>query len=283
MTKIYTVMNPKGGVGKSTTTINLGTVGGMIGRKVLIIDCDPNMSSTKVLGIRHKLADSEFEAKNAFHLFKNEPKKPSEIAVSLDEFGFDFIPGTFDMQEVDQFLTGLRDGGMSWLLDLVEEDEGLKKYDEIFIDTGGRIGRLYTPLCIASDAILIPAQAARMAIDQVDEIIPFILQANKDKRRYFRGEVRIAAVFLNLYRANTTAAKENVSILLEKLAGTGIPLAKTKLPLATKVEQADNAGVPMVLFEPMSAISKAFFSLYKEVILGETVEDILETSEEIEE
>lgn len=272
MTKIYTVTNPKGGVGKTTSVVNLASVAAMLEKKVLVIDLDPNMSSTMILGVKNKLAFSEFAEKNVDQMFKENPKFPSEIAISLDEFGFDFIMGTYDLQDVDSFLTSRRDGGQSWVFDLFDDDAGLKKYDMIFIDTGGKIGRILSSLVLASDEILIPAQAAQMSIDQVDEILPFIPEINKQKQRFFHSSVKIAGVYLTMFRKNTKAAKENYEALKTKLEGTEIPLATVCIPQGTVVENADLARTPVVYFDPNSAVSDAFFDLYKEIILGETVE-----------
>ncbi len=267
MTTIYAVMNPKGGVGKSTTAINVSAVGSLLERNVLLIDMDPNMSTTKVFGLHNKLARSDYDRKNVSNLFKDNPSKPSELAISLD-FGFDFIAGAFDLQDADLFLQTLRDGGLSWLYDLFEDDQGLDKYDEIIIDTGGRIGRIYTPICILADHILVPAEAAKMSLDQVEEIVPFVLEIAKDKKRYFRSTVDIAGIFFTKFRKGTNAGRENDEKLKTMMAGTGIKVAETKLPLATRVDDADSKGMPIVLLEPDEPIAHAFYSLYEELILG---------------
>ena len=267
MTTVYAIMNPKGGVGKSTSAINLATVGAFIDRKVLLIDLDPNMSTTKVFGLNHRIPPSEYDKVSASNLFKADPLLPSDLVVPLSEFGFDMICGSYDMQDADTFLVSLMDGGQSWLFDLLEKDTALNQYDEIIIDTGGRIGRVYNTIAIASDEVLIPAEAATMSLHQVEEIVPFIQEVNKSKRRYFNSEVKVGGVFLNKYRKGTTASKENDLKIQEMLKKFDVRLAKTKLPLATRVNDADSKGKPIVIFSPEDSISMEFQNLYLELIV----------------
>lgn len=264
--EIIVVANPKGGVGKTTFSVNMSAVSAAMGKKTLLIDLDPNLSSTLMLKARDGMLEGDDQS-DVSALFSKSPKKISELATPLSKFEFDMVLGSYSSVEADHFLDTQTMGEL-YLFDLIEDDERLKRYDTIIIDTGGRIGNIMNTAIMAADRVIAPAESSQMAFEQVEELIPLVEKLNKFKMRLTSGQsgVKLSHVVMTKFRKNTIASNEIKNRLVNLLSGTDTQLAATPIPLAAEVENSNLAHMPVVMFSPEAEVSIAFYEVYEEVL-----------------
>lgn len=268
MTQVISIANPKGGSGKTTTSINLAACAAKDKKRVLLIDMDPNRSATKILGVDRVLSPREMDERNAGLLFNDDARKPSALTVSMPQFGFDILPGTYDLAKAEHWLMESDDGGSMHLLDLFDQDEGLKEYDIVLIDTGGRVGRMLYCVLMASDRIIAPTTTSQYSTDQIAEFMPFVDRVHKLKARmgaYAGRLTHVSHIVLVNVREQTKAAVEGMDRLLALLPEPEL-LAETYIPSSTVCEDAANQLVPVVQMSPKHLVSRRFCELYNEVI-----------------
>lgn len=256
MGKIISLVNQKGGVGKTTTSINLAAALGVLGKKVLLVDLDPQGNATTGVGfekgaLRYSIYDALINEKSASDVikktkFKNLDLMPANI--NLAGLDIEFI----NMQKEDpKFIKGAQ---LKRVLYEVKDN-----YDYILIDCPPSLGILTTNALTASDSIIIPVQCEFFALEGIMQLLNTIRLA----RKKLNPHLEIEGVLLTMLDSRTILGidvVENVrSFFKEKVYDTIIPRL---IVLA----EAPSHGKPIVNYNPKSKGTEAYLNLAKEVI-----------------
>lgn len=265
--EVISVINPKGGVGKTTVAGNLAMLAAKNGKNVLVIDLDPNRSFTRFLDIDNDFSDDELVKKSAASMFSEDPMMPSDIAVKT-KYGYDLVMGSYDMLECEEFLIKNVEG-FAHFYDLFDEDTNLESnYDYIIVDTGGRVGRLMYAIVFASDRILVPTTLSKLSIDQLEQIFPFVEQVQKMKKRLAPtgGLPHVSHVLINnVDQRERKLISSGIDNVVEVIPNSSL-ICDAFIPRAAAVGNGENINMHVVGFEPSSQVSKAFLKAYNEIL-----------------
>lgn len=249
MTKVVTVFNQKGGVGKTTTTINLACAIGLRGKKVLIVDIDPQANATSGLGVeRHR--------ENNIYDFLIEGK---DVTVKTDEKNVTLLPSGLELAGIEIDLVTMD----SWQTLLKRHLDNIKiNYDYIFIDCPPSLGILSIMALVASDSILIPVQCEYYALEGVGQLMSTINLI----RENFNPGIMIEGVLLCMFDGRTNLAlevREEVEKFFEK------NVYGTVIPRNVRLAEAPSFGVSIFKYDNLSKGAKAYKQLAKEFLKRE--------------
>lgn len=252
MTKIIAVVNQKGGVGKTTTTINLSTALSAVGKKVLIIDFDPQGNATTGLGKRDKrgIAGSyeSLIGKVEFHQAYQETTIPNLC----------LMPASVNLSGAEIELVNLQ--GREKLLSRLLEDVNI--FDYIFIDCPPSLGLLTLNALVAADRVLIPLQCEFYALEGLSQILYTVSQVRKS----LNPRLELQGVLLTMFdsRSNLSAQVANdVRYHLKE------KVYKTQIPRNVRIAEAPSFGKPAVVYDLHCQGSQAYIQLAKEILSQE--------------
>ena len=259
-TKVISVANQKGGVGKSTSVYNLGAGLALNGKKVLLIDVDPQGDLTKMLGLRkpHDLQRTLGDAMNEVVLGK-QPMEHTEVMQHFE--GFDFVPGNRSLSAVEVGLVNVmsRETVLRQYVDSVKGG-----YDYVLLDCRPSLGMLVINALAASDYVLIPVQADYLAAEDMTELVGTVQQV----KRQINPKLKIGGVFLTMAN-DTNFRKETVRAVKENF-GKQLPVLNTVIPATVRLAEISTADKSIFRHEPGGKAAEAYGSLVKEVLeIGE--------------
>ena len=250
MSKIIAIANQKGGVGKTTTTVNLGACLAEMGQKVLIIDIDPQGNTTSGFGIdKERLLNTSYEV-----VLGN--ASAEESIQKLEDFHIDLLPSSIDLAGAEVELIGIdkREG----LLD--EKLQPLKnRYDFILIDCPPSLNILTINAFRAADSILVPIQCEFYAMEGMTQLISTI---NLVKQR-LNPRIDIEGIVFTMYdnRNNLcTQVVEEVSAFLPN------KIYQTKIPRNVRLAEAPSFGLPVIYYDRTSKGAISYMELAAEVM-----------------
>ena len=250
ITKIIAIMNQKGGVGKSTTAINLGCALGLNGKQVLIVDLDPQGNTTSGLGIeKNNLQYCIYDA------LLNNITFSDVICADVSE-GVDVAPATINLAgaEVELVSEMARENRLKALL-----GQYRGKYDYILIDCPPSLGLLTVNALVAADKLIIPIQCEFYALEGVTKL----LDSMKRVKSVLNPSLDIFGVLLTMYDARTSLSKE----VVQEVRGYFKEVAfNTIIPRNVKLSEAPSYGISIFELEPTSKGAIAYAELAKEVI-----------------
>jgi len=251
---IYTIANQKGGVGKTTSTINLGAFLAYYGKNVLLVDIDPQANATSSLGIDKKnIAGGTYEAileeNNIRDYILHNPKlKLSILPASPDLAGAEIEL----VNEVGRETLLKRK-----LLPLAEE------YDYILVDCPPSLGLLtLNGLVAAVNGILIPVQCEYLAMEGLGDLVTTIERV----RRVISPDLIIRGVILTMFDTRTNLAND---VVLEVKKHFEEQVFNTIVPRSIRLAEAPSYGIPISLYSPGSIGANAYQELAKEILLGD--------------
>ena len=250
MSKVIAITNHKGGVGKTTSTINIGAGLNSLGKKVLLIDLDPQANLSQSLGIGE-------QGNNIYHYLRGitvNYKKPVEPVEILK--GLDAIPSTLDLSGAEIELSG--EAGREYILrELIEPIRGA--YDYILIDSPPSLGLLTINALTASDEILIPLQAQYLALQGLTKLLEVV---DKIKKR-LNKELRLGGVFITQYDSRKVLNRDVVATIeahfKEEVFNTRI---RDNIALA----EAPSQGLDILRYQPKSYGAQDYLSLCREIL-----------------
>ena len=249
-TKIMAIINQKGGVGKSTTAINLSAALGELGKQVLLVDLDPQGNSSSGLGIEKSQVNNCI-----YDVLLNDVPIEEVIIPDVCE-GLDLVPATINLAgaEVELVAEMARENRLK---DAVGSLRG--KYDYVFIDCPPSLGLLTVNALVAADKLLIPIQCEFYALEGVTKL----LDSMKRVKTRLNPTLDIYGVLMTMYAGRTTLSRQVVE---EVRAYFGRLVFETQIPRTVKLSEAPSFGQPITLYDPSGKGAQSYMSLAKEVI-----------------
>ena len=252
-TKIISVTNQKGGVGKTTTTINLAASLVEQGKKVLMIDLDPQGNASTGLGV--EVEDREF---TTYELLVEDVELDDVIMPTSIE-GLSIIPATVDLSSADIEL--IANEKRSYLLHDSLRQAGMDKYgfDYILIDCPPSLNLLTVNAMVASHSVLIPLQSEFFALEGLSQLMLSI----REVRHTANPDLRIEGVVLTMYDARNNLSQQ---VEMDARDNLGELVFKTIIPRNVRVSEAPSFAMPVTQYDSGSKGALAYRSLAKELI-----------------
>ena len=255
MCKVIAICNQKGGVSKTTTTANLGVGLVRAGKKVLVIDADPQGNLSQSLGI-----ENPDELEVALPSIMEQIMTGEEVDVTKGivhhKEGLDLMPCNIDLSAVDISLVHVlsREFIMKTYVDSMREF-----YDYILIDCMPSLGVITINSLTASDSVLIPVQAAYLPVKGLEQLIRTVSLVKKLLNRGIQFE----GILISMLNARTNYAKDIMEMIREYY-GDAIPIFESKIPFSVKA-----AGVSIFPLDKKHPVAQAYEKLAEEVIAHE--------------
>ncbi len=259
-TKVIAVANQKGGVGKSTTVFNLGAGLGANGKKVLLVDVDPQGDLTKMLELR-KPNDLPLTLGNAMNNIVAGVSGNEHPEIMQHHEGFDFVPGNRSLSAVEVSLvnTMSRETVLRQYVNSVKNDD-----DYVLLDCRPALGMLVINALSASDYVLVPVQAEYFAAEDMTELIGTV----QSIKRQINPKLKVGGVFMTM--ANDTNFRKDIVTSVRETYGKQLPMMQTAIPATVRLAEISTANRSIYKHKPKSAAAEAYRNLTKEVMdIGE--------------
>ncbi len=253
MTRTLVIANQKGGVGKSTSVMNLGIALATRGQRVLLVDLDPQGGLTGAFGL-----DSYAIPLSTFSLLMSPQISIGRVVRKLRE-RLALVPASLDLAAAEIQLANASQRALRLRQALQRETT---TFDYILIDTPPGLGVLTANGLVAADDVLIPVQCQYLAMRGVRALLETVVRI----RKHLNPTLRLGGVFATMYRPNSTHAREVVE---EMRAVFGHKMFRTLIHYDEAVAEAPVAGVSLLEYAPVHPVAQAYHALAEEVSGGE--------------
>lgn len=254
MGKSIAIFNQKGGVGKTTTNINLAACLAMKKKKVLVLDIDPQGNTTSGLGISKK--DLEY---TSYDILIEDGFNPYKAIYKTVVDNLDIIPASVDLAgaEIDLISIEGREKRLATALGIIKDS-----YDYIFVDCPPSLSLLTINALTAVDSVLVPIQCEFYALEGVSQLLSTIELVRKS----FNPDLQIQGVLLSMFdgRANLS-----IQVAEEVKRFFGDKLYSTVIPRNVRLAEAPSYGLPITSYDPKSKGAKAYMAFAEEFLKGE--------------
>ena len=247
------ISNQKGGVGKTTTAVNLATAMAAVNKKVLVIDLDPQGNASTSLGIDHK-----HRTINTYHLLVGDAKV-SEAIVATSVPNLFVIPSGVDLAAAELELVDVEHRHARLKMALTEQAQ---EYDFILIDCPPSLGLLTLNALVAADAVMVPLQAEFLALEGISHLVRTIERIRKG----YNPTLEIQGIVLTM-----VDKRNNLSEMVESDVRSyfGEKVYTTVIPRNVRISEAPSHGKPILLYDFASKGAQAYLNLAGEVLKRE--------------
>jgi len=253
MGRVYAVANQKGGVGKTTTVVNLGAYLANAGKRVLLVDTDPQANATSSLGVdKNALTRSIYDV-----LIVSEPLSP--LITLTARQGLDLLPSSpalagaeVEMVELNERETRLRGA--------LETVRG--RYDFVLIDTPPSLGMLTINALVAADGVLIPIQCEYLPLEGLTQLLRTIELV----RENLNPDLVIRGLVMTMYDSRTVLARQVVEEVRQHFPAL---VFRAIIPRSVKLSEAPSYGEPIISYAPDSSGGQAYAALCQEILASE--------------
>ncbi|MDQ2873233.1 MAG: AAA family ATPase [Candidatus Eremiobacteraeota bacterium] len=250
MSRIIALVNQKGGVGKSTTTVNLGAALAVNGKKVLVVDLDPQGNTTTGLGVDKR------ELKRDIYDMLLHHSPIADVLRHTEIEGLHLIPSTINLAgaEIELVSALSRENRLKSVLDPIAGN-----YDFVLVDCPPSLGLLTINALTAAREVIIPVQAEYYALEGLSQLTNVVRRVQE----VLNPKLFVSGVLVTMFDGRTKLAME---VLDELNAYFPRQMFKTQIPRNVRLSEAPSFGKPVILFDLKSRGSQAYLSLAREML-----------------
>lgn len=250
MGKTIAIVNQKGGVGKTTTAVNLAAAVGAKGKKVLLVDIDPQGNATSGMGIEKRQLQS-----SAYDILINDSKASDVIKTSKFK-NVDILPANMNLAGAELELVEIKNRETKLKLSLAHIKE---QYDYIFMDCPPSLGLITLNALCAADTIMVPIQCEYYALEGLSQLMATVRQV----KRLYNSHIELEGVILTMYDGRLNLTQQVVEEVKKFFPNK---VFKTVVPRNVRLSEAPSFGQPVMYYDRLSKGSSAYEELAKEFI-----------------
>lgn len=260
MCKVIAIGNNKGGVGKTTTAVNLAKGLADADKRVLLIDADPQGNATAAVGYDEPDLLEENLAKVMLKEIRDEDIEPG-YGILHNKGGFDLLPGNIELSEIESLLVNAmnRERILELYITMLRP-----MYDFIIIDCAPSLGTITTNVFVAADSILIPVQASYLPIKGLEQLVRHITRIKK----HINFDLYIEGILLTMVDTRTNMAKRVIDII-QRAYGSKVKMFSMNIPRSVKADESIAEGVSIYEYDAKNPVAEAYRSLTSEVLANE--------------